>query len=398
MRSAQFPIQLDTPNTLLVTCAKGLSDYLASEIKALGFTIDDQHETGVVITGSLRDAMTLNLRLRTAFNVQYLLKAFECRSPDRLYNRVQTIPWEDLISPDSYLTVTSRAETRAVKNSMFASVRVKDAIVDRVKEHCGRRPNSGPDRTGMVIALYWKENRAWLYLNTSGQKLADRGYRRLPHDAPMQETLAAAVVMATGYDGSQPLVCPMCGSGTLAIEAALIAQNRAPGLLRTKFGLLHLMGIDLDAWEAERRAARKLAAKKKPPPIIATDIDPRAVTAARKNALTAGVDHLIEFAICDFAKSPVPENPNDNGIVLLNPEYGKRMGETTELAETYVRIGDFFKQRCPGYTGYVFTGNPDLAKRVGLKASRRMPFWNAEIECRLSKYELYAGSRRQPTG
>lgn len=390
MHSAQFPITLDTPNTLLITCAKGLSDYLAAEMKALGFAIGDQHETGVIITGSLRDAMKLNLRLRTAFNVQYLLKAFECRSPDRLYNRVQTIPWEDLISPDTYLTVTSRAETRAVKNSMFASVRVKDAIVDRVMEHEGRRPNSGPDRTGMVIALYWRDNRAWLYLNTSGQKLADRGYRRLPHDAPMQETLAAAVVMATGYDGTQPLVCPMCGSGTIAIEAALIAQNRAPGLLRAKFGLLHLKGIDLDAWEAERRAAKKGAAKLRPAPIIATDIDPRAVTAARKNALTAGVDHLIEFNICDFARTPVPEG---NGIVLMNPEYGRRMGDTSELEQTYARIGDFFKQRCPGYTGYVFTGNLDLAKRIGLKIGRRMPFWNAEIECRLLKYALYAGSR-----
>jgi putative N6-adenine-specific DNA methylase len=188
-----------------------------------------------------------------------------------------------------------------------------------------------------------------------------------------------------------PLVNPMCGSGTIAIEAALIATGRAPGLLRSNYGLRHVKGIDDNAWQATRREAAKSRMKDSPPPIIATDIDPQAIEAARANAKTAGVDGLIDFAVCDFAETTVPPPP---GIVLLNPEYGERLGEVAQLEGTYKRIGDFFKQRCAGYTGFVFTGNRELAKRIRLTASRRMEFWNAKIDCRLLKYEMYEGTRR----
>lgn len=380
------------PSTILVTCAPGLGDVLRDELQCLGYTVETSHDTGVTIRGTMHDAMRLNLWLRSALNVLYLLKTFDCRTPRRLYNRVQTIDWTQLISPDTYLSVVSKVDTPSVNNSMFANVRVKDAICDQLNDHCGRRPDSGPERTGVVVNLFWKANRAWLYLNTSGNKLADRTYRRIPHRAPMQESLAASVVLLTGYDGTQPLMTPMCGSGTLAIEAALLATGRAPGLLRTNYGFTHLKTFDESAWQQMRREANKAGRKKRNiAPIIASDLDPDAVQAAQANATTAGVQHLIQFHTCDFAATPVPDQV---GIVIVNPEYGKRMGERTVLQETYTRIGDFFKQRCPGWTGYVFTGNMDLAKSIGLKTSRRVPLWNADIECRLLKYELYAGSRK----
>lgn len=372
-----------------------MAEALRGEVIALGYTPSEVHETGVTIRGTLADAMRLNLWLRSAFNVLLLLKEFDCRTPKRLYNRVQTIDWSELIPVDSYLSVVSKVDTPSVNNSMFANVRVKDAIVDQLAEKHGRRPDSGSERTGVVVHLYWKANRAWLYLNTSGIKLAERSYRKLPHHAPMQETLAAGVMLLTGYDGSQPLVAPMCGSGTLAIEAALIAAGRAPGLLRTKYGFMHLKPFDDGQWQQLRREANKAGRKKKPTaPIIASDIDPQAIRAARANAMTAGVQHMIDFQVCDFADTPLPEGEKP-GIVVLNPEYGKRLGDEQELAGTYERIGDFFKQRCAGWTGYVFTGNMELAKRIGLKTSRRFPMWNADIECRLFKYELYAGSRKR---
>jgi putative N6-adenine-specific DNA methylase len=209
----------------------------------------------------------------------------------------------------------------------------------------------------------------------------------------MAETLAAAVILETGYDGTQPLVNPMCGSGTLAIEAALIATGRPPGLLRSNFGFKHLLGFDDAAWQAIRAEARKVRKPNSPAPIVATDIDDRAIRASEQNARTAGVDHLIAFTVCDFNDTPMPDG---KGIVVLNPEYGERMGQERELETVYARIGDFFKQKCPGWTGYVFTGNPNLAKRVGLKAARRIPLFNANIECRLLKYDLYEGTRRKP--
>jgi putative N6-adenine-specific DNA methylase len=388
-------VDFDHPSTIRVTCAHGLAACLARELEALGHEPQRSDRTGVEFTGTLNEAMRLNLQLRTALHVLYRLKSFRCHSPDELYRATRAIAWDEIIAPDSYLTVNSFVDHPSINNTMFANVRVKDAIVDRVAERYGRRPDSGPRGNGVVINLFWKGSRAMLYLNASGDKLADRGYRRIPHGAPLQETLAAAILMETGYDGMQPLVLPMCGSGALAIEASLMALDRAPGLLRAKYAIMHVLGFDADAYKTMRIATQKQGRKTLEQPIIATDVDPRAVEAARKNATTAGVDHLIRFDVCDFQQTPLPDEP---GIMILNPGYGKRMGEIRALEQTYSRIGDFFKQRCPGWTGYVFTGNLELAKKVGLRTSRRIELYNADIECRLLEYELYRGTRKRKKG
>lgn len=373
-----------------VTTSPGLPPYLAEELKALGFEATAR-ATGVETAASLAETMGLNLRLRTALNVLFQVGDFRCGSPDDLYAQTLALDWDEMISPDEYLSVVSRVDTPSVNNSMYPSLKVKDAVVDQIAQRRGRRPNAGSQRDAVVLNLHWVGPRARLYLNTSGRKLSDRGYRRIPHKAPLRETLAAGILMAAGYDASKPLVSPMCGSGTFAIEAALMAQNRAPGLLRADFGLTHLMDFDRTAWEALRKAAHREATRHRPAPIIATDIDPKAVDAARKNAVTAGVDHLIEFKVCDFADTPVPPGP---GVLVVNPEYGERVGDRRELGATYKRLGDFFKQRCPGYTAYLFTGARELEKQVGLRPRRRIPMQNARIECRLLEYELYEGTRK----
>jgi putative N6-adenine-specific DNA methylase len=197
--------------------------------------------------------------------------------------------------------------------------------------------------------------------------------------------------MATVWDGNTNFINPMCGSGTLAIEAALIALNRASGILRTNFAFMHIKGFDLTKWEALRTNAKAASHKTLNAKILATDNNPAAIQAARNNAATAGVEHLIEFAVCGFSDTPVPAG---GGVVVLNPEYGERLGNTAKLETTYKGIGDFFKKRCLGYNGYIFTGNPDLAKKIGLHAKRRIVFFNSNIECRLLEYELYEGSRK----
>lgn len=384
-------------STILITCAKGLPEILKGEIEALGFTIDSVHETGVEITGNMQDCMKLNLHLRTAFNVLYLLKHFKCHDPDQLYNRVSNLPWEEIISPDEYVCVIGRIETPTIENTMYANLKVKDAIVDRIMQKVGRRPDSGKERSNVVVQAYWKDDKCWIYLNTSGQKVSDRNYRKIPCKAPLRESLAAAIILSTGYDGSQPLICPMCGSGTLAIEAALIASRRVPGLMRSNYAFMHTKLYDDSAWKQMRKEAFKQSKKRgkaefRPARIVATDIDPECVRSAQRNAMTAGVDHMIDFEVCDFADTPI--EPDAGGIIVMNPEYGIRLGEITQLEALYARIGDFFKQKCAGYTGYIFTGNPQLGKKVGLRTSRKIPFFNASIECRLLKYELYSGTRK----
>ncbi len=383
-------------STILITCSAGLVDYVRREVEDLGYQSGESHKTGLEMQGDQYDAMRLNLHLRTAYNVLFLLKQFRCESPEELYGNVIELSWEDMISPDEYVSVVSRVNTEHVNNSMFVSLKVKDAIVDRIADKTGSRPDSGKDRDKVVVQLYWKDDLCRLYLNTSGLKLSDRGYRKMPHTAPLRESLAAAIIMATGYDGSEPLICPMCGSGTLAIEAALIASRRAPGLLRGNYGFMHTKYFDRPAWQQMRNEALKKSKARggkagfTPARIIATDIDPQAVEAARKNAMTAGVSHLIDFDVCDFAETVIPPG---TGTIVMNPEYGLRVGQMQKLKKTYKRIGDFFKQKCAGYTGYVFTGNPALSKVIGLRTSRRFEFYNANIECRLLKYELYAGTK-----
>jgi putative N6-adenine-specific DNA methylase len=382
---------LTVKNRILITCPKGIPPFLKQELVALGFPVLSELSAGVETEGTLDDALRLNLAVRTGHRVLFLLREFSARTADDLYRCVSSMAWEEYIGEEGYLCVTSSVDNSTIKDPRFANLRCKDAIVDRVREKRGKRPDSGPERDRTVVHLYWKDERAAIYLDTSGEPLSRRGYRKIPLAAPMQETLAAAVALATGWDGSRNFINPMCGSGTLAIEAALIALRRAPGLLRDNFGFMHIKGWNEKLWNDLREQAKKEARESLPGRIIATDINPGTVEAARKNAATAGVEHLIEFGVCDYSATPVPE---DGGVIVLNPEYGERMGEVAKLEETYKGIGDFFKQKCQGYTGYVFTGNPALAKKVGLKPKRSLPFFNSGIECRLLEYELYEGTKK----
>jgi putative N6-adenine-specific DNA methylase len=380
-------------NTIVVTCAPGLAPCLEWEVESLDYEIKRAQDTSVETFGSVYDAMRMCFHSRTAFNVLYLLTEFKCDTPGGLYQRTGKIPWEDIIPDDGYFCVTSKVDTPAIDNWMYPNLKMKDAIADRLRERVGSRADSGPKRDHTVITLHWKDDFCRIFINVAGTKLSDRGYRLLPHKAPMRETLAVGTIMETGYSGETPFVNPMCGSGTLAIEAALMALEKAPGLLRDNFGFKHLKGLDLAPWQQLCEAGQAECLEALPAPIIATDIDPDAIEAAKKNAEAAGVAHLIDFQVCDFEETTVPPGP---GVVLVNPEYGERLGNVKELEATYKRIGDFFKAKCAGYTACIFTGNLPLAKRVGLRTSQRIPFNNADIECRLLKYEMYEGTRRTP--
>jgi len=376
---------------IVITCAKGVPPFLKEEISSLGLPVRSESIAGVETEGTMEDAMRLNLFLRTGQRVLLFLRQLEAKNADELYAGISRMEWENYVSPEEYLCVTSAVDNPTIRDFRFANLKCKDAIVDRIKKKVGRRPDSGSKRTGVVVDLYWKGNLCLVYLDTSGEPLYRRGYRKIPLHAPMQETLAAAVIQATGWKGQGNFVNPMCGSGTLAVEAALAALDIAPGLLRKNFGFMHLKGFNRSSWNKMRQEARARIKKSFQGKLVATDIDPKAIQASRQNAKAAGVDHLIGFSLRDYAETPVPEG---HGVVILNPEYGERMGKVEKLKMIYKGIGDFFKKKCQGYTGYIFTGNLDLAKKVGLKARRRLPFFSSNIECRLLEYDLYEGSRR----
>lgn len=376
---------------VFITCKDRSVSYLEKEIRELGFVPEEIVRTGISIKASLEDCMDLNLHLRTASHVLYEIKSFYLRSAEDIYRRFKAIPWEEYLDVDGYFSVNSVVENQSVTTPLIVNVKVKDAIVDRFRDLFGRRPDSGADFSGLVIQVFWKETQATVYLNTSGETLAKHGYRKIPGKAPMMEALAAATIYATEWNTSVPFINPMCGSGTLAIEAALMATRRFPGLYRDQYSFQSILGYDPEAFLAKKKKLENKIVEATAVKIIASDISLQAISFARENAAYAGVEHMIEFQVCDFAETEIPEKPR--GVIMFNPEYGERLGENDELEITYRRMGDFMKQKCAGYRGYIFTGNLELAKKVGLKASRRIEFWNGTIDCRLLKYELYEGSR-----
>jgi len=380
------------PSRIIVTCSKRLAPFLEKEIIELGFKIKKVFATGIEINGTLNDCIRLNLNLRCASQVLYSLKSFSCKNPDELYETVSQIQWESIINKNGYFSITSSVDNPTINNSLFANVKVKDAIVDRFRNKFNARPDSGSALDNAVINLFWKDDLAEIFIDTSGETLSKHGYRKIPGKAPMLESLAAATILSTNWNRKSPFVNPMCGSSTLAIEATMLATNRRPGLFRDNYAFMHVLGFDQEYYEKEKE---KLSAQIKNVAdlkIIATDISGDAINISKINAGVAGVADLIEFKVCDFRETDIPEN--ENGIVFFNPEYGERLGDEIELQEIYAEIGDFMKKKCKGYTGYVFTGNLNLAKKIGLKPKRKIEFYTGKIDCRLLEYELYQGSKR----
>lgn len=385
-------IDFSQKGKVVVTFKDRFVSYVEMELLDLGFKPVKTERTSIELYASINECIFLNLHLRTASHVLFEIKSFYLHHADDIYRRIKALPWEEYISQDAYFSVISHVDNESVDNPLFVNVRVKDAIVDRFREKSGIRPNSGSELEGAVFQLFWKETQANLYINTSGETLAKHGYRKIPGKAPMLEALAAATIYAMDWDRESPFVNPMCGSGTLAIEAAMIATDRYPGLYRDHYAFMHILGYEESFYSDQKLQLEKKIKEKPELRVIASDISEQAVLFSKENAGYAEMEEIMEFEVCDFEETTIPES--DNSILIFNPEYGERLGEEEELGLTYKRIGDFLKQKCAGYTGYIFSGNPSLAKKVGLRASRKIEFYNGTIDCRLLKFELYKGTKK----
>lgn len=379
------------PSRIIVKCSKRLSAFLQQEIIETGFKPVRTFATGVELNGTLQNCITLNLNLRCASQILYSLKSFSCNHPDELYHAISAIQWESFIAVDGYFSVTSNVDHPAINNSLFANVKVKDAIADRFRSKINTRPDSGPDVQATVIHLFWKDDKAEIFIDTSGETLSKHGYRKIPGKAPMLESLAAATLLATNWNRKTSFINPMCGSSTIAIEAALLATNRRPGLYRSNYGFKHILGFKEEFYTIEKNKLTEQITEVPGLKIVATDISQDAINISKINAGAAGVEKLIEFVVCDFKETFI--NEDEPGVIYFNPEYGERMGDEAALETTYSRMGDFMKKKCKGYTGYIFTGNLNLAKKIGLKAKRKIEFYTGKIDCRLLEYELYAGTK-----
>lgn len=487
------------PTTLAITCALGVVPFLKQELTELGYEILGENETmvGIRAKNACRDIMRLNLSLRTAQRVLWpFVQETRCYTLNDLYDLAYYAPWEQVLSVDeSFFVNNVTRDVPDVLDTRMPTLKVKDAIVDRMRDKCGKRPNVGDsvpvivkagggelynkrvplrnalrvvqaaiedwldtlpedvereellididgydlmsgsfylpkldlmvlkkrfERTfgsrvsgptpGAAVFIYWEKSHAKIYIDTTGDTLSRRGYRKEGWLAPMQEALAAACIMATGWDRKVPFIVPFSGSGTPAIEAALMARNILPGTLRSDFAFMHLKGWNsiipgekagqsvrkrfgatpLEIWRdlvAQAKAAERPADDPDLPTIAGVDWEDRAVEVAEANANAAGVGQMVKLFADDFTDTPLPQTP---GIIFMNPPYGQRLEDETALEPLYAGIGEWLRHTVPaGWSAWVITSSKPLSLKINLRTSTILPFKNGALDCRLIGYDIH---------
>lgn len=374
-----------TMNHYFATVARGLESIAAQELERLGAQAVRPDFTGVHFVGDKALLYRVNLWARTLFRVLVPIREFACPDSQALYREVQNISWDNYLKPHNTLAVNSTGGSQTLNHSHFTALQVKNAIVDQQRCNSGQRSGVDTADPDVLINVHIHQDHCVLSLDSSGTSLHRRGYRPAMGTAPLKETLAAALLEMAQWDASLPFLDPLCGSGTLPLEAGLKALNIAPGLFREKFGFTSWLDFDLQLWQELLREADNSRLPNLEAAIAGSDRDPQVLAQARSNAERCGIDQ-ITFATTELSQL---EAPTDCGILICNPPYGERLGDPQELGELYKTLGDIFKQRFKGWTAFILTGNKELAKRVGLRAARRIPVYNGALACTLLKYELY---------
>ena len=374
------------------SCPRGLEAALAAELATIGAVDIAPAEGGVSFAGDLVLAYRANLETRIGSRVLWRVGGGPYRDERDLYELVHALDWSRHFTPTRTLRVDVAATRSPLTSLEFATLRTKDAVCDRMRADHGVRPSIDKRAPDVRVHVHLTDREATVYVDTSGEPLFKRGYRQEADEAPLRENLAAGLLALAQWTPGQPLLDPMCGSGTIVTEAALIAAGRAPGLART-FGFQKLAWYDGPTWQRIKQAARdRIGTAPLAPSIVASDMSEGAVGKTRSNLRTAQVDALVHVERADILTR---EAPATEGVLIANPPYGVRLAEANELAALYPRLGDALKRNFAGWSAYLFTGDLRLAKLIGLKADKRTPLWNGAIECRLFAFRIVAGSMRE---
>lgn len=375
---------------LFISCPRGLEAVLAQELSALGAEKTAALDGGVRCRGSLQTVYRINLHARTAGRVLLQLAAGGYRSEHDVYRLARETDWPAWFDVGQTFKVQIEGKRPRVKSLEFTALKVKDALCDRFRDATGSRPSVDKAAPDVRVHVFLDEQQALLFVDTSGEALFKRGYRRETGAAPLRENLAAGLLLLAGYDGSQPFQDPFCGSGTIAIEAAWIAQNRAPGLLR-RFAFERLRGFDSALWQRLRTEAQD-AVRSAAAPLAASDIDQQAVRHALANIEAAQLADVIAVRRGDA----LAQRPNgDGGLMLSNPPYGVRLAEIQALHALYPQLGSWLKQHYAGWQIGMFSGDRDMPKLMRLSPKRKIPLYNGKLDCRLFLLDMVQGSNRR---
>ena len=383
MSDGQFPM---TAQTMF-----GLEDLLVAELATIGARDIEKHNRAVAFRGDEACMYRANFTLRTALRILVPVHDFGLRNEEDLYRGIKAMPWERYMDVDDTLSVHCTLHSDRFTHSQFLALKAKDAIVDRFRARFGRRPSVDLDNATLRIHLHIRGDECLVSLDSSGGSLHKRGYRDHTNLAPINEVLAAGLVLLSGWDGRSHLVDPMCGSGTLLIEAAMIAGRIPPGMHRARFGFERWKGFQPDTWQTVRSEALARIDAQNKPLILGGELSPHVARKAESNIASAGLKDRIRIVNRPFQELEPPEG---GGTLLLNPPYGERMDKDEDINAVYAMIGDTLKKRWTGWTAWMITSNLEAAKHVHLTPRPRIKLFNGALECRFMRYEMYSGTRR----
>lgn len=373
----------------IATTFQGLEEILAKELTALGAEVTQIYTRAVGFIADKAMLYKANLHLRTAIRILQPISRFDVNSDQQLYQAAYDINWTDYFDLSQTFAVQSAIHSPYFNHSQYVALKVKDAIVDKFRNKLGSRPNVRLDNPDVRIHIHISGTTGSLLLDSSGESLHKRGYRVATTEAPLNEVLAAGLVLISGWKGETNLIDPMCGSGTIAIEAAMVAANIAPNINRQSFGFQRWKDYDAELWEQTKQAA--IAQQRDMENwIYAHDVLPSAIEATKQNIEKAGVDEFVKLGVKDFEHTPAPAGA---GLVIVNPPYDLRL-PIDDANAFYRMIGDTLKKNYNGYKAWILSGNKDAIKNVGLKAARRHTLYNGPVDCKFYQYELYSGKKK----
>ena len=369
----------------------GLEEVLLEELRQLGAQEVNVLNRAVSFVGDLGFMYKANLCLRTAIRILQPIHQLIARTDVQLYEEAKKFEWDHYIDVNNTIAVNAAVNSDFFNHSHYVALKVKDAIVDYFRNKSrGKRPNVDVKNPDVRINVHISNDKCNISLDSSGDSLHKRGYRHVTNNAPISEVLAAGLILLSDWDRKSDFLDPMCGSGTLAIEAAMIACNIPPALHRNRFGFMNWKNFDEQLWNIIKNSALKKL-KDFPGKIIACDRAFSSIRKAEANIKDALLDDIIEVHRMNFIKKPyVFEN---NGVVLFNPPYGERL--QTDIYDLYAKIGDTFKKNYAGCSAWLITSDMEAVKHIGLKHTRRIKLFNGQLECRFLKYEMYEGSKKQ---
>jgi len=378
--------------TFIAKTITGLEDVLAAELQKLGARDIELLHRAVKFTGDTGTMYKANFCSHTALRILVPVIKFNVSNENDLYDKIKNVPWEDYIDADNTIAIDTVLATDLFNHSQFISQKAKDAIADRFREMSGKRPSVDLKNPDLRINLHINEDVCSVAFDSSGESLHKRGYRDKTNLAPINEVLAAGLVKLTGWDGKRPFIDPMCGSGTILIEAALIAAKIPPGYYRQEFGFMKwkkFLPFDEILWKTICDAAIARIDSNEIT-ILGGELSHHVARKAKENIKLAKVEDMVKVIECDIKDFEPPEG---GGVAVVNPPYGERM-DKDDLSELYKSIGDSFKKQFTGYDCWLITSNREALKHVGLRPSRKVPVYNGPLECRFVKYEMYRGTKK----